>query len=281
MAVLVNKQAEIWPGMVAWFGREMMNRGLDQAHFWFLETLFCICLLAIPLARFLNRLETGWFRKVLVSPAAPVVFAIPSFLILLTMDWGTFATPKGLMPVIPVVAVYFIYFAVGWGVFVNRDLLPRLKRSPVTYILPVAALGVVNVYSVLTLAYHKGETNWLLQTAAASSTALLSWLMFFACMGLFLRHASGEKPWLRYLSDSAYWIYLAHPLALVAIQIPLMFVRMPSELKVVLNLLFAVPVLLWSYDRLVRNSWIGAILNGRRYPRGLPVSEPEVCEKAA
>ncbi len=90
---------------------------------------------------------------------------------------------------------------------------------------------------------------------------------------LFLRYASGRKPRLRYLSDSAYWQYMANPLALVVIQIPLMNIRIPGEWKSLLGLLFAVPVLLWTYDRSVRGTWVGAILNGRRYRRGLPLAD--------
>jgi peptidoglycan/LPS O-acetylase OafA/YrhL len=99
---------------------------------------------------------------------------------------------------------------------------------------------------------------------------LIHWLMFFSCLSLFLRHASGPSPRLRYLSDSAYWIYMVHPVVLVGIQIALMPAHLAGEWKALVGLLLATPVLLYSYDRFVRAGWIGVLLNGRRYPRGLP-----------
>ena len=34
--------------------------------------------------------------------------------------------------------------------------------------------------------------------------------MIFALIGLFRRYFSGENARIRYISDSAYWLYLAH-----------------------------------------------------------------------
>ena len=42
-----------------------------------------------------------------------------------------------------------------------------------------------------------------------------TWLMCFGLMGLFRWIAATERPWVRYVSDSSYWLYLAH-LPLVA-----------------------------------------------------------------
>lgn len=42
---------------------------------------------------------------------------------------------------------------------------------------------------------------------------------------------------------------------------------------ILLGFLLAVPLLLVLYDRWVRPTWLGAILNGRRYRRGLPATE--------
>ena len=48
--------------------------------------------------------------------------------------------------------------------------------------------------------------------------AAFPWLMTFGLMGLFRRVCSVESPTLRYLSDSAYWLYLAHLPMIIAAQ---------------------------------------------------------------
>lgn len=273
LASLIERHENLGSGMVNWFNQERSNRQLDQAHFWFLETLFWICVFAIPFSKMLNRLQCGWFRAVLANPFAPLCFALPSALVLATMQFGLLATPKDLMPEPRVITAYGVNFAVGWGLWVNRDLLLNLRRSPWPGLVLALFLMPVNILAVLTQMHHREAANLPMLFLAAGTGALLNWLMFFSCLSFFLRHASSGSPRWRYLSDSAYWIYLVHPVVLVMIQIPLLFMPVRGEWKAVLCLLLVTPILLWSYDRLVRNTWIGVILNGHRYPRGLPIHE--------
>jgi hypothetical protein len=44
--------------------------------------------------------------------------------------------------------------------------------------------------------------------------------------------------------------------------------------KLTFTLLFAVPLLYWSYARLVRSSIIGQLLNGKRYPSPATFAPP-------
>ena len=57
---------------------------------------------------------------------------------------------------------------------------------------------------------------------AGSSSIFLQaaypWLMTFGLMGLFRRFCPVESPTMRYLSDSAYWLYLAHLPLIIAAQ---------------------------------------------------------------
>jgi membrane-bound acyltransferase YfiQ involved in biofilm formation len=184
------------------------------------------------------------------------------------MEFGVLATPRDLMPNFKVLAAYGVYFTVGWGLWVNRELLPRLQRNPWPGLGIALLRAPVNLLAVMAQANHREAANPPMLFLAAGTGAWISWLMFFSCLSLFLRYADSGSPRLRYLSDSAYWIYLVHPLVLVLVQIPLMYVRMPGMGKALIGLLAATPVLLWSYDRFVRDGWIGMLLNGRRYPRG-------------
>ena len=77
--------------------------------------------------------------------------------------------------------------------------------------------------------------------------------------------------WLRYVTDASYWCYLVHmPLIfwLAALLAPLL---VPSPVKVLLLIVLAIMTLLIAYDCGVRATIVGEWLNGRRYPRVIPV----------
>ena len=92
-----------------------------------------------------------------------------------------------------------------------------------------------------------------------------AWLVIVGMMGLFRRYLNGGHPKWRYLSDSSYWLYLAHMPPIIALQILLSGWEFPAVLKFLLICLSVTGVLVVVYEYLVRYTWIGAILNGRKY----------------
>jgi peptidoglycan/LPS O-acetylase OafA/YrhL len=98
--------------------------------------------------------------------------------------------------------------------------------------------------------------------------------MIFASTGLFLKHCSAPSPRWRYLSDSSYWLYIMHMPVVVGLQVALMPFPIPTLAKIPVVLFLTILILVASYDFLVRPSPIGALLNGRRFPRRLPVLSP-------
>ena len=91
--------------------------------------------------------------------------------------------------------------------------------------------------------------------------------MCFVLMGLFRWLAATERPWVRYVSDSSYWLYLAHlPLVVVAQRWAIDW-DANVHLKFALIVLAVTPLLLASYHLAVRHTPIGAFLNGPRRRR--------------
>lgn len=104
-----------------------------------------------------------------------------------------------------------------------------------------------------------------------------AWLMSFACLGWFEQCQSQPSRRIRYLSDSSYWLYVAHMPVVVALQSLVAPWNAPPFLKFSLVLLVAIPLLLLSYHLLVRPTPLGWLLNGRREPvwqRPPPESAP-------
>ena len=93
------------------------------------------------------------------------------------------------------------------------------------------------------------------------------WLMTFGWMGLFRKVLSKESKVMRYVSDSSYWLYVAHmPLVVLYIQMLKPLDWHPWVKFTVVCSLITVSLLV-TYQLFVRHTLIGEILNGKRKPK--------------
>ncbi len=106
------------------------------------------------------------------------------------------------------------------------------------------------------------------------------WLLVFGLTGLFLRHLDRQLPVVRYVADSSYWVYLVHLPCCIWISGLLAGLAWSPWLKILVVLGGTTMISFATYDLLVRSSFIGEVLNGRRYPRGLPVPQTIVAVRA-
>ena len=109
-----------------------------------------------------------------------------------------------------------------------------------------------------------------LKLAALCAAALYAWSMTFAITGLFLRFASGHRPWMRYLADASYWCYLWHLPLVMWLQVLVAKLPLNGWVKFAFILSVTIAVLLPTYHWFVRYTWIGRMLNG---PRERPQSD--------
>jgi peptidoglycan/LPS O-acetylase OafA/YrhL len=204
---------------------------------------------------------------------AILFWTLLTFLTLLPTEIGILDTPHNFAPHFRILAAYAVFFLFGWGLYCHRNALDALRRVPAgifTLVLPFVLLTAAAIDRQMAL---RPARDWPAFTATATLTALTAWLMIFGLLGLFLRRCGNPSPRARYLADSAYWLYLFHPPVLVALQMPMLGLPWPAEVKFLVGLTLSLPVLFLSYDRCVRPTWLGVILNGRRFPRGLPAGE--------
>jgi len=182
---------------------------------------------------------------------------------------GILEAPQTLAVEPRVLLVYGVFFFSGWALYASRDLLDDLKRGAglsVAAGLAVAASNAAFASRQLELLPAR-DTTLVLLTAATG--ALSCWLLIFGLTGLFLRYWNAPSPRMRYLSDSAYWLFLFHPPVLVILQLSIRNLNWSAHAKLLFVLALTTPLLLLSYDLLVRPTWLGALLNGRRYPSAL------------
>jgi surface polysaccharide O-acyltransferase-like enzyme len=270
MAVIVISMKQGINQVAPYFLSGEVLQRLHPLHLWFLEYLLLLYAIGGLVAwssrwvpdGLMERIHAA-FRWALQRSYAPALFALFSWLQLAGMR-GNLKDCDGFRPELPILLAYIPPFCCGWLLYRNRDLLDRFQRHIWIYLaLAVPAFFVYGLVSADSHPYIKAAGN-----------VLLCWFLIFACTGLFLKFCSGESPRWRYMSDSSYWLFIMHMPVVVGLQVALMPVPLPALAKVPIALGLAVAILIVSYDLMVRPTWIGALLNGRRYPRRLTAVPP-------
>lgn len=123
---------------------------------------------------------------------------------------------------------------------------------------------ILNLTTHLADALHSAAVR---ANRSAILYALAIWISTFAAIGLALRFMSGFSPTWRYLADASYWLYLIHIPIVMALQVVLSQRDWPGLVKFAVILVIAIRPILASYHLLVRFTFIGAVLNGRRAVR--------------
>ena len=199
------------------------------------------------------------------------------------MGEGVFGpdTSSGLIPIPHVLAYYAVFF--GFGVLdykydAHSGRVGKHGWLPLSLaLLVVLPLGMSLLYDwPMTLG-----TAFAPQTGRLLSVALQAtypWLMTFGLMGLFRHLCSMENPTVRYVSDSAYWLYLAHLPLVIWMQYLVRDWPLPALVKLTLIVVVATAFLLWTYQTMVRYTWLGRFLNG---PRARPDRAGKVASATA
>ena len=166
---------------------------------------------------------------------------------------------------------YAIFFFFGALYFDSDDRQGRLGRWWMITI-PVALLIVFPVGYELTMGKFGFRGRWLNPESQRSLSILFQvlyvWLMTFGLMGLFRSLFSKESKTMRYISDSSYWLYLAHLPVIIVLQALVRNLPIPAFIKFTLVCVVCSALLLASYQLFVRYTPIGTLLNGpRQRPR--------------
>ena len=247
-------------------------------HLWFLYYLlmfYGVVLLGGPLLLRLpaaaRQRAKAAFGGALSSRWRPLYFAVPTIMSLLGMRGGALQTSTSFIPDAKTFVAYLVFFGFGWLLYERRDQLSSFQDHAWKQVILATLLVPVNVAAATRALAAIPEIDVPAHVTAAVSGGIMVWLLVFGITGLFLRYMDQPSRRIRYLVDASYWLYLAHlPLT---IWLPGLLSRLawPAPVKFSVVLLVMTPILLISYDLLVRSTAIGALLNGRRYPRGLPV----------
>lgn len=248
-------------------------------HLWFLYLLLFFYAGALVLRGVANLIDRGGrIGKGLDSlvkatlPMAPLFLAAPAAVALyLKSDWmmwfGVPTPDTGVVPNAPALIAYGVAFGFGWLLQRQTDLLASIeRRSLLNLLVALIATGACLSLAGLAPVFTPAPQDWK-KALYAASYALAAWTWTFALIGLALRFLNKRNPVIRYFADASYWIYIVHlPLVLVLQQVVSSWPA-PWYGKYAAILAIAFPLMLISYHVLVRYTFVGAILNGRKQPR--------------
>jgi len=247
-------------------------------HLWFLyyvaliTALFLttrgLLLLTGPLCVTLMKWADARVAWLANAPLAPVVLAVPTAGALWFMrSWGMDTPDQSLAPHLPVLAIYSGFFGFGWLLCRQRELISRLARlTPSRWIL--AGLGIAAILLLGDIELDPSYPHFLAAHATyALGYALTMWSLVLLTIGVFRKLCSRPNAVVRYIADSAYWMYLVHLPLVVWLQVAVAELPLHWSLKLAGISALTIVISLLTYDLFVRSTIIGRVLHGRRHER--------------
>jgi glucan biosynthesis protein C len=159
----------------------------------------------------------------------------------------------------------------GWFLHRQPSLLQLLRRDCALYlavaaVASIAALSLVGVPMNVTVIPMSPEVR----ASYAGAYMLAVWCWVLGLVGASVAWWSAPSARWRYLSDASYWMYLVHIPIVWGLQTWML--RWPLHWTVKYSLVVSITAvaLLASYHYLVRATFIGKFLNGRKFDRALP-----------
>lgn len=255
---------------------------IDLIHLWFLYYLLMFYVLTLGVRAAVHALDPrgsviatcdravafimrgAWGPVLLALPAAVYYWQFQRW-----SEWFGLPAPTSLVPDVGALIGYGVAFGLGWLLHRQIPTLLALRNRWLLYLamavpLTVLCLGMIGTTPLWLPGPHIQGAERAIY-ALAYMTGVWCWV--FALVGAAVRFLSDHRPATRYLADASYWIYLMHMAPILFFITLLRPYHLPWAVNFALILGGSMPILLSSYHYLVRFTWVGAILNGRRHPR--------------
>jgi glucans biosynthesis protein C len=251
------------------------NAPVITIHFWFLFNLMLFCLLAALLYRVNSGVITAIFNKFFSSPL--YLWLLPLLLVPALYCVGVPTPPAAhLIPQLWSFGYYGIFFLLGWQFFYRRDYLDRIEKHLGIFILFSLIASIFYLYlSPITKAYmsslsseaalaHIGATHFSEKILLVLLVAYLSVFLTIVSLILGKRFLNYNSKFMRYVSDSSYWIYLIHYPLVTYIQVFFAPLPISGYFKFFISSAIMLGIGLLTYRYIVRYTFIGTMLNGKR-----------------
>lgn len=234
-------------------------------HLWFLYNLIFFCLLTW----ILSYINFDWIKNKL-NQLHPIALLIIFPLLLtpaLTQVPAPMPAPESFFPQLWSFGFFGLFFAAGYFIYQSENFLEKFKNyslllligSVIVYVFYFSLLP--KVFSFIPAAEPEPFSKKLL--LALLEAVIGCWMTLF-CLVAGKRFLDFRNGFLRFLSDSSYWIYIVHLPVIFAVQYQLMDMDLSLVTKYILSVGMTLLIGTASYLLIVRWTPIGWLLNGRK-----------------
>jgi ABC-type multidrug transport system ATPase subunit/peptidoglycan/LPS O-acetylase OafA/YrhL len=247
-------------------------------HLWFLYQLLLIYVGVLAVRAIIARLDPAqrlrnFVDKVVCASIRTLIPAnllgLPLALALMSLPvwfyWQGIPTPdQSLIPQIPASVGFGTAFVFGWLVQRSPGALTAIGQRWAANLLVAIA---VTAFMLHLMHETPMATPGTTKTLFALNFGVAVWAWILGLTGAALRFLSNFSATRRYIADASYWIYLMHLPVVAAFQVWVGHWPLHWSVKYPFILVASFAILFASYHYLVRPTFIGALLNGRRHPR--------------
>ncbi len=197
----------------------------------------------------------GFFVRVIYLPVPLAIIIILFFMLI----------PTG-GELISNLAGTSIYFFLGYGLFSNKNLFKKMKSHWIYYVVFALLAFAAYLWLISELGAYdpKNEEDAPLWGLVIVLKATCAILFSYGFIGLSeVKFGTDSHTW-RWLSDSAYWVYLVHLPIVTMITFAMFSISIPVEIKFIVSIVLTSVIGVVTYKYLVRGTVIGLLLNGKR-----------------
>jgi peptidoglycan/LPS O-acetylase OafA/YrhL len=176
------------------------------------------------------------------------------------------SAPESFVPQLWSFGLYGWFFLVGFAWYGNQDFLTKIESYGWIFL----GLGVI-LYAFLYPIFPKtisfigsAKLDLNIKILGAILEAYISVMMTFATLILGKKYLNQNSVTMRYFADASYWIYIIHLPLLFFIQFYLLDVKWNMWVELMLSIVLTLSIGMLSYFLLVRWTFIGRMLNGKR-----------------
>ena len=252
-------------------------------HLWFLYLLLVFyalwlggrgLLAAVDRRGSITNLVERALGAMVASRAGPIVLAAPAAVVLYYAPWwipwqGIPAPIMGFVPNFPGALAYGTAFGFGWFLHRQTGWLELLKRDWAVYLLAASILSAVSMVLVgAKPQLHVPDMAPLELAAFSAAYNVAGWCWILGLIGAAVRFLDRPSARWRYLADASFFVYIIH--LPISYTLSSLMIRWPLHwsVKFILIVVLTATSSLLMYHYLVRSTFVGTFLNGRKYPRG-------------